>query len=174
VIALFGGSFDPIHEGHLAIARAVVRLGYAPVTLIPSGNPPHKPLRTAFDHRLAMAKLVWGDVSDVEGRPGRSYTYDTLQLFPPPRAFVIGADAFAEIETWHRWREVLSLTEFLVVSRPGHDYRIPEGARVRRIDSLAIGVSSSAIREQLAHGEKPEGLPVCVYDYIREHGLYQR
>lgn len=171
--ALFGGAFDPIHQGHLAVIDAVKRLGYNRVVLVPSGNPPHKPMQTPFAHRVAMARLVSEEVSEIENGGDRSYTFDTLQHFPEPRAFVIGADAFAEIESWYRWRDVLGMTEFVVVSRPGHVYAVPEGARVRRLDSLALDISSSTIRAQLARGERPAELPAPVLDYIEQHGLYR-
>ncbi len=170
--ALFGGAFDPIHSGHLKIAEEVKKLGYRRVVIIPSGNPPHKPMRSPFHHRVAMCRLVWDDVSEVEQGEGRSYTFDTLQHFEQPRAFVIGADAFSEIETWYRWNEVISMTEFLVISRPGHQYSIPDGAKVRRLDSLALDVSSSDIRSQLSQRQQPSELPSDVFRYIKENGLY--
>ncbi|MCX6599667.1 MAG: nicotinate (nicotinamide) nucleotide adenylyltransferase [Acidobacteria bacterium] len=171
--ALFGGAFDPIHSGHLAVIAEVKRLGYDRVVLVPSGNPPHKPMQTPFAHRVAMSRLVADEVSEIESGGGRSYTFDTLQHFPEPRAFVIGADAFAEIKSWYRWREVLTMTEFIVVSRPGHVYAMPEGARVRRLDSLALDISSSAIRAQLSQGQRPAELPAAVLAYIEQHGLYR-
>ncbi len=170
--ALFGGAFDPIHSGHLKIAEEVKKLGYRRVVIIPSGNPPHKPMRSAFHHRVAMCRLVWSDVSEVEQGGGRSYTFDTLQHFDQPRAFVIGADAFSEIGTWYRWNEVISMTEFIVISRPGHQYDVPAGAKVRRLDSLALDVSSSDIRNQLLHGQQPSELHPDVFRYIKQNGLY--
>ncbi len=171
---LFGGAFDPVHEGHLAIARAAKdQAGVDRVIFIPSGNPPHKPLRTPFEHRAAMLRLVVEEVSEVERGVERGYTFETLQHFPEPRLFLIGADAFAEVRTWYRWREVLAMTEFLVASRPGHIYEIPDGARVRRLDTVELPDSSSTIREKLRRGERPEELPQPVYDYIRRHGLYR-
>lgn len=172
MIALFGGAFDPVHDGHLKIAQEVRRLGFERVVFIPSGNPPHKPMRSAFEHRVAMCKLVWDDVSDVESGSERHYTYGTLKHFPEPRAFVIGADAFSEIETWYRWQDVLAMTEFIVISRPGHQYDVPQGARVRRLDSLALDVSSSDIRDALAKGWRPGGLPDAVFEYVQRYGLY--
>lgn len=182
---LFGGAFDPIHNAHLTVAREVAHLTGVLPTLIPSGQPPHKTLAASYEHRLAMTRLAAEidgfPVSDCERTPSQpklpnysrhSYSYDTLLHFAEPRAFVIGADAFAEIETWHRWRDVVSMTEFIVVSRPGRTYNVPAGATVRRLDTLALEVSSSAIREALGRGEQPEALPAAVYRYIREHGLY--
>ena len=171
--ALFGGAFDPIHQGHLAIIGEIRRLGFDRVVLVPSGNPPHKPMQTPFAHRVAMARLVADEVSEIESGSGPSYTFDTLQHFPEPRAFVIGADAFAEIESWYRWRDVVLLTEFIVVSRPGHNYAVPAGARVRRLDTLALDVSSSKMRAQLARGESPAEVPGPVLAYIQQHGLYR-
>jgi nicotinate-nucleotide adenylyltransferase len=176
VTALFGGAFDPVHLGHLEIAEAARRrFSLDCVIFVPSGNPPHKPLRTAFADRVEMLRLACPScaISEIENTSQPTYTFDTLPHFPEPRAFLIGADAFAEIESWYRWRDVIRLTEFLVVSRPGHVYRIPEGARVRRLDSVAVPYSSSEIRAALARGERPDGLPDAVYDYIRSKGLYR-
>ena len=87
--------------------------------------------------------------------------------------FIIGADAFAEITTWHRWQDLLRLTEFIVVTRPGHHYSAPPDARVHRLDTVALPVSSSEIRRKLALGEIPAELPDAVGRYISERGLYQ-
>jgi len=87
--------------------------------------------------------------------------------------FIIGRDAFAEVPTWHRWQDLVRLTEFIVVTRPGHPYSAPPGARVHRLDTLALPVSSSEIRRKLAAGEMPEELPPAVSRYIFERGLYQ-
>jgi nicotinate-nucleotide adenylyltransferase len=176
VTALFGGAFDPVHLGHLEIAEAArLQFGLERVIFVPSGNPPHKPMRTPFEDRVAMLHQACRscEISEIENTSEPTYTYNTLPHFPEPRAFLIGADAFAEIETWYRWRDVIRMTEFLVVSRPGHLYRIPEGARVRRLDSMSVPYSSSAIRAMLSRGERPDGLPEGVYDYIRSRGLYR-
>jgi nicotinate-nucleotide adenylyltransferase len=94
-------------------------------------------------------------------------------LHPEDRLFfVIGADAFAEIETWWRTREVIRAVEFIVVTRPGHEYATPRDAIVHRLDTVALPVSSSRIREQLAAGDNPAELPPPVLAYIRERGLY--
>jgi nicotinate-nucleotide adenylyltransferase len=86
--------------------------------------------------------------------------------------FLIGADAFAEIRSWLRWRDVARAVRFLVVSRPGHRYDVPPEARVERIDSLDLDISSSEIRRSLAAGIRPSGLPDAVWEYISEHRLY--
>ncbi len=86
--------------------------------------------------------------------------------------FLIGADAFDELETWKGWQELLTLTEFIVVARPESEYRVPAGARVHRLDGLALPVSSSTIRARLAAGKPTPELPGLVRAYIETHGLY--
>jgi nicotinate-nucleotide adenylyltransferase len=183
--AVLGGTFDPIHRGHIKVAVAVAdQFGLDEVLLIPAGNPPHKEgrTRTAFRHRLRMAELACAvddrlHVSAMEEGSARSYSILTIERLKRERPgdrmyFLIGADAFSEIETWFRWRDVLAEVEFLVVSRPGFEYDIPEGARVHRLDDFQIPISSSQIREQLRAGGTPETMDASVLDYIREHGLY--
>jgi nicotinate-nucleotide adenylyltransferase len=186
-IALFGGTFNPIHEGHLAIARAA-RDTFALdwVLFVPANHPPHKGSEelAPYGARLRMVELACvGEprfaFSDLDSGEQPSYSINTIQRQKErtPGAdlfFLIGADAFHEIGTWYRWREVVQMVEFVVVSRPGHQYEIPEGAKVHRLDTLALPVSSSEIRAALARGEKPIGLPDKVYDFIRQRGLYSQ
>ncbi|MGH9201587.1 MAG: nicotinate (nicotinamide) nucleotide adenylyltransferase [Vicinamibacterales bacterium] len=183
-IAIFGGAFDPVHNGHLAIAREARRaFGLDRVLLTPAGNPPHKRTDAPFADRLRMAELaVEGmegvEASDLEAGEAPSYSIDTIERMrarldaSDELHFLIGADAFGEIRTWRRWREVIAAVEFLVVSRPGHDYETPAGARVRRLEKLALDVSSSEIRRALSTpGAKVEA-PDRVTRYIRERRLY--
>jgi nicotinate-nucleotide adenylyltransferase len=182
--ALFGGTFDPIHNAHLTVAREVAdSFQLDRILFIPAANPPHKPGSDIenFDHRYRMVELsCQADPrfvpSRIEEGEAKSYSIHTIQkLWNPDTTlyFIIGADAFAEIRTWYRWQDVIRLTEFIVVTRPGHDYSPPEGARVHRLNTLALPVSSSEIRYQLAHGIVPKELPPAVANYIIEHGLYQ-
>ena len=127
--------------------------------------------------RLACTPHAKLRVSDMEEGSARSYSILTIERLKQERPgdrllFLIGADAFSEIETWFRWRDVIEQTEFLVVSRPGHDYDIPTGARVHRLDDMDIPVSSSQIREQLRAGLTPEALDAAVLAYIRANALY--
>lgn len=132
-IGLFGGTFDPVHNGHLAVGRAALRqLALDTLYFIPASSPPHKSdqLITPFFHRVAMLRLaVRGEprfvVSDIEGlRGGPSYTIDTLlqfrQILGPEVDFffVIGLDAFADITTWKSYHELLNRTSFVVIDRP--------------------------------------------------------
>ena len=133
-LGILGGTFDPIHLGHVAAAMAASRaLALDRVMLVPSCLPPHRAMlsRTSPEHRLAMAALAAGahphwSASDVEVvREGPSYTFDTLSgLIRDGQArsqifFIIGADAFADIAMWSRYPAVLDLAHFAVVARPG-------------------------------------------------------
>jgi len=183
-LALFGGTFDPIHNAHLTVAReAADQFGLEQVWFIPAAHPPHKTAHTGatYEDRFHMTELACQAdprfiASRLEDGEGKSYSVDTVervrQLGQQPY-FIIGADAFAEVPSWHRWQDLLRLTEFIVVTRPGHPYSAPPGARVHRLDTVAMPVSSSEIRRKLALGEIPPELPEAVGGYISERGLYQ-
>lgn len=181
--AIFGGTFDPIHCAHLIVAReAADAFSLDCVLFIPAANPPHKEAGAPYEDRYKMVEIACAvDPRFVpsrleEGRE-RSYSIHTIERLqaiggPQTLFFVIGADAFAEILTWYRWKDVLSSVEFIVVTRPGHVYSSPTGARVHRLETVALPVSSSEIRKALARGETPPELPPSVAAYIRAHGLY--
>lgn len=185
-LALFGGTFDPIHQAHLAIAReAAARCHLDRVLLVPAANPPHKAAgaRAPYLDRLRMAELACRglsqlEVSRLEEGAQRSYSIDTVEKLrarmSPGDAlfFIIGADAFAEIRTWKRWRDVARAVVFIVVSRPGGRYEVPPEARIERLDSLDLAISSSEIRRQLAAGGRPAEVPAAVLDYILANHLY--
>ncbi|HEU0124414.1 MAG TPA: nicotinate (nicotinamide) nucleotide adenylyltransferase [Bryobacteraceae bacterium] len=185
-LALFGGTFDPIHNAHLAVARdAADHFLLDQVLLIPNSIPPHK-MRQAtasYADRLAMVELAaQADprfrASRLEESAGKSYSIQTVervrqQAGPADEIFfLIGADAFSEIETWYRWQELVRHVEFIVLSRPGYHYDIPAGARVHRLETLNLDVSSTSIRQQLAAGATPPELPPAVLAYIRRNALY--
>ena len=183
-LALFGGTFDPIHNAHLTVAReAADQFNLEQVWFIPAANPPHKTVHNGatYEDRFRMTELACQAdprfiPSRLEEGAGKSYSVDTVErviaLGQQPY-FIIGADAFAEVPTWHRWEDLIRLTEFIVVTRPGHPYSAPPGARVHRLDTVALPVSSSEIRRQLANGQIPTELPAAVGRYISERGLYQ-
>lgn len=131
-LGVLGGTFDPIHLGHVAAAEAAQRtLSLDSILLVPSRIPPHRadPVTAGAEDRFAMAELVAADragwsASRIElDREGSSYTYDTLlelqETLRDELFFITGADAFAEIATWSRYPAVLDLANFVVVSRPG-------------------------------------------------------
>jgi len=185
-LALFGGTFDPIHDAHLAVAAtAADRFHLDRVVFVPAAHPPHKALVThaPYQDRVRMAELAcYGDprfeVSRIEEDTARSYSIDTIEkvrarLSPQDELFfIIGADAFAEIRTWRRWPEVAAAVVFLVVSRPGHLYEIPADVRILRLDTLDLPVSSSDIRRCLSQGGHPAHVPERVLEYIHAHHLY--
>lgn len=186
-IALFGGTFDPIHNAHLRVAmEAADRFGFKRVLFVTAANPPHKPAgsTTSYEHRHRMVEIACAadprfEPSRLEDRAGQSYSIDTIERLMTemgPRDelyFLIGADAFAEIGSWRRSEDVLKLVRFVVVSRPGYQYPIPEGARVERLETLALQISSSEIRRHLDEGKAAVDLPPSVLDYIRTQKLYQ-
>jgi len=185
-VALLGGTFDPIHSAHLEIAQAAAdRFGLTQILFIPAASPPHKinAAVASYEDRVRMAELACADdprftVSRIEEGPGPSYsilTIETLEARGIHRpAFVIGADAFREIETWHRWRDLVEAVEFIVVTRPGAHYAVPPGATVHELPGISLPVSSSAIRARLAAGDDcADQLPAPVIRYIRQRGLYR-
>ena len=210
-IAIFGGTFDPIHSAHFEMARSAAdQFRLDRVLFIPAGNPPHKHADASFEHRYRMVQLACAAdprflASRLEEGAAKSYSIDTIervkagsaQAAPSAGApsagaanagagnaaasstdgnsalfFIIGSDAFAEIQSWRRWEDVIRAVEFIVVARPGHEIAGPPGARVNRLESVELPVSSSDIRDALARGESPPELPPAIADYIRDHGLY--
>lgn len=184
--AIFGGTFDPVHCAHITVAReAAHQFGIGRVLFVVAANPPHKPGAThaPFEDRYRMVELACeGDPlfvpSRLEEGAERSYSIHTIERVRASLHegdalyFIIGADAFAEIESWYRWQDVMRLVEFVVVTRPGHVYTSPPGARVHRLDTLALPVSSTDLRRRLSEGEAPHGLAAPVLEYIRARHLY--
>lgn len=191
-IGIFGGTFDPVHRGHLAVARAAqkaYRLGR--IYFVPADVPPHKrraPI-TPFPHRYAMLTLALRDEREFvpsliewpspADRP--NYTLDTVRRFRAmlPKTdrlyFIIGIDAFLEIDTWHKPRELMNEVEFIVVSRPGYpsSLSVAPNRRVHWLGSVAQDVSSTALRAQLAAGKVGRGvLDKAVVEYICKQHLY--
>lgn len=187
-LGLYGGTFDPIHSAHVAVAEAAAKeFALAKVLLIPNRIPPHKQEATgaSFEQRLQMVKLAVAghpllEACDIERHEGKSYTIQTLESLRNTYGesaqiyFIIGADAFAEAVSWHRAEDVFRLTEFIVAARPGYEYETPAGAVVHRMDSLQFAESSTSMRASLAAGAIPIGLPVRVAQYIVGAGLYRK
>lgn len=194
-LGVLGGTFDPIHLGHIAAADAAQQaLSLHSITLMPSRIPPHRadPVTAGAEDRFAMATLAaaerpgWSASRLELDREGPSYTFDTLvelgksstQLF-----FITGADAFAEIATWSRYPAVLDLANFVVVSRPGITLdSIRERAsgdrrhaktRVILVEAHTPDMSSTDIRRRVrAALSLANYVPASVADYIRDHRLY--
>jgi nicotinate-nucleotide adenylyltransferase len=189
-LGVFGGTFDPIHLGHLRAAEAAretARLDR--VLFVPAGRPPHRDATSASPlDRYAMVSLATAAhpafaPSDVElRREGPSYTLDTLlelrRQWPEAEPFLIlGSDAFAEIGTWREPRRVAELCTLVVIERPGADAPAAEpipGARVVRVPAVALPISSSAVRRLRGEGRSVRYLvPDPVADHIQKRELYR-
>jgi nicotinate-nucleotide adenylyltransferase len=199
-LLVFGGSFNPVHNGHLQLAREILRhrLGDA-VLFIPAKSPPHKlNLQLASEtDRLAMLQLAIAGmpdayVSDMEfHRPGPSYTIDTLEslraeLPGVQLIFIMGMDSLASLHTWHRARELAAGWQLLIYPRPAIplpakkslDTFFGEVAAARLLASVhelpLFDISSSSIRQAIAAGKSVDHLlPPAVTGYILDKGLYR-
>jgi len=210
-LGILGGTLDPVHVGHVETALAARdALALDRTLLLPSRVPPHRSIQPAASpfHRFAMTALAVNGVDGLEASdaeltaPGTSYTADTLDRFhalglsASQIFFILGADAFAEIETWNRYPLVLELAHFVVVSRPGHDAerlaeRLPALAprfvragahvagghatpRIHLVSAPTPDVSSTDIRHRLRTSASITGLvPDTVEQHIRQHALYR-
>jgi len=193
-IALYGGTFDPVHSGHLEIARKISELfEIEKVLFIPAQVAPHKVGKpvTAPIHRYAMLALATQNdpqlsLSTFElDAPNRRYTVDTVEHFQTTLGdsaelfFIMGADSWAEITTWREWERLLQMIDHIVVTRPGHDVNktLPSAdARVSFTDAVMKDISSSGIRRVAAAGEYAELaqlVPAPVAEYIRKYELYR-
>ena len=182
---LFGGTFDPIHNAHIEIARAAAdRFHPTKILFVPAAHPPHKPggATASFEDRVRMAELACAvdprfEVSRIEAGESRSYSILTIEKLKSggvaPLGFLIGADAFREIRTWHRWQDVVASVEFIVVTRPGAKWETPPGAIVQELAGLDLPISSSEVRKHLTENASGVPVPAPVLAYIRENGLYR-
>lgn len=200
-IGILGGSFDPVHLGHLGVARAVAdALALDRVLLIPAAQAPLRDaVRANGEQRVAMLRAAVLELADTAGerrlevdemelrRGGVSYTVDTLRTLRAQRpadefTWIVGADQLARLAKWREPEELARLAEWAAYARPGCAWaELPgsavPGLRVRRVEPAAGAlweVSSSDIRARLARGESVAGLvPDKVIEYIRENGLYR-
>lgn len=195
-VGLLGGTFDPPHFGHLAAAEeARYRLGLDSVLWIPAGSPPHKPggSVTAASHRLAMVRAATAGndaftVDDVEmGRAGPSYSVHTLEELrarhPSHRlVFLMGADEFRALASWHAAARIPELCEIGVMARSGVSFdplRVERAVPAVRgaysvIEVPNLPISSSALRDRVRHGLPIRYLtPDAVCEYIASRGLYR-
>jgi nicotinate-nucleotide adenylyltransferase len=211
-LGIFGGTFDPVHFGHLRLAEeAIGHLGLGGVRWIPAGQPPHRgaPQVTAQQRLEMVLRSTAGndrfsvDAGEVEAA-ARSYTVHTLERLRAElggdRSLVllVGADAFAGLTTWHRWRDLFALSHVAVAHRPGFpvevaslphelasefgDRRLADAGGLRAAPAGGIAtfvmtqlaISATGIRKLLAAGDSPRYLlPDSVLDYIRLHQLYR-
>ena len=199
-IGLFGGTFDPVHNGHLHIARSFAdETGLDTVVFLPAGDPYHKPqtTQTSAAHRLAMTELAAAEdvrfaVSDCDiVRGGATYTFDTVQIFrqqfPAARLWwLLGSDSLMKLHTWKKWQTLVKQTHIAVAMREGDSLgqttrelhawlgEALQNGSVRILQAPLYDISSTRIRQDIRNGSLPDGLiPPQVARYIREHGLYR-
>lgn len=193
-IALYGGTFDPIHLGHVEIARKVLELfEIEKVLFIPAQAPPHKVGRPVTEpiHRYAMLALATQNdprlsISTFElDAPNRRYTVDTVEHFQTALGqstelfFIMGADSWSEIKTWREWERLLSTINHIVVTRPG--YEVAEAPpevkhRITFTDAVMKDVSATTIRRLASEGRMEELgqlVPAPVAEYIKKYQIYR-
>ncbi len=197
-LGVYGGSFDPIHRGHIdPVLAAVDQLDLDRVLYLPTAQPPHKPgVRFApVGRRFAMVEIALLDhsrleVSDLEMSERPTYTVETLERLrqedPDAELYLlVGSDSLAEIEGWRRWRALFDLAQIAVLRRPGWSEEAVEAAAssplheaIRRgavwIDNEPFDVSATMIRERLRAGKvvPPNDVPASVVQYAVKYGLY--
>jgi nicotinate-nucleotide adenylyltransferase len=194
-LGIFGGSFDPIHLGHLIVAeqcRETCELDK--VWFVVAGAPPHKPQgRTPVSHRLEMARIAVAghpafEVSEAEAtRPGPHYSVETLEAVCRQRPgdhvfFLIGADSLEDLPLWREPERIAQLATIVVVNRPGHEAidpaRLPDfgpdAHTLFPVTAPLIGIASSDLRDRIAAGRSIRYMvPRGVEAYIDAHGLYR-
>ena len=193
-IGIMGGSFDPIHQGHIRMAQcALESLRLDKVLMLPSGNPPHKPDITPAEHRYRMVCAACAGLDGLEpcreevDRTGVIYTVDTLSIlhekYPKAELFyIIGADTLMELHKWRMFEKVLTLCTFLVCPRSWNytPKQLDEerkrltalGGQFILLDMEVVDVSSTEVRNAIRDGESTPLLPVQVRQYAQSAGLY--
>ena len=200
-LGLFGGSFDPIHRGHIdPVRRARDLLGLDRVLYLPTARPPHKQAPEELATAPAAARYAMVEMallareglyaSDLELATERPvYTIETLEHFAraAPEAdlfLLVGADSFVQLESWRRWREIPDLARLVVLARPGWEIDVGalppllaerlEGGEITVVRDAAVDLSSTEIRQRLAAGGEPEPgwLPPLVVDYLDKYSFY--
>lgn len=189
---IMGGTFDPIHLGHLVTAEAALHdFRLDAVYFVPSGRPPHKEEVTDCEHRYLMTLLATVAnpkflVSRVEiDRSGYSYTYDTVQHFSQHFKqceiyFITGADVMHAIHKWHRYQELLRSCHFVAATRPGFSFSdagtltAQEMEAIQFLEVPSLAISSTDIRRRVQTARPIKYLvPSSVEGYIYKHGLYR-
>lgn len=185
---IFGGSFDPVHNGHISLVRSFLKSGLIDDLLILlTPDPPHKKdiKKVSYLHRMEMLKLAFPKtakitISDLETTlPLPSYTFQTIQYleknYPDICYYLcIGEDSLAAFETWYKYEEILARVDLLTAERPGYDTdRIPERIKESVIFADHIPVDLSSTRLRSLGNKGIYDCPQSVIDYIRKHRLYE-
>ncbi|MBQ1433139.1 MAG: nicotinate (nicotinamide) nucleotide adenylyltransferase [Ruminococcus sp.] len=195
-IGIYGGTFDPVHKGHVRLAETAAQsCGLDKLIILPDRIPPHKQAEGLAEgrDRAEMCRLAFGRLRDAEisewelAQQGKSYSVLSLRHFkeryPEDRLwFIMGSDMLTSFHTWYRYKEILTLSGLICMSRyKGDDAELEasadrlraQGGRIRIVAAEAFEVSSSEIRQRLKNGDDCTGLlDEAVLDYIRAKGLY--
>ena len=184
-IIIYGGSFDPVHAQHIAVAQAARdQLGAEKVLVVPAWQSPLKGGSGAsFEQRLAWCQTAFDDLTeveviDIEARlPKPSYTINLVQaihdMYPDHDLWlVIGSDNQANFHSWHRWRELRAMVKIATAPRPGHTEEVNPGLIDYSLNLAGSSLSSTELRTQLGRGVIPEQLPVTVQAALTRHNPY--
>ena len=206
LVGIFGGTFDPVHYGHsLTIAELLNTISFEKILVIPNSLPPHKGnSKVSFSHRYKMTSLAFRDIKKTvvdnreNLRTGPSHAIETVKQIVAEEGktkviLIVGSDSFDGIHSWYKWRELISLVDFLILKRP--DMPLSKNKNVQdlisstrfsevllddrkaksifEIEMTPVKISSSLIRENIADGKSIDGLiNPLVKDYLKKHGLY--
>ena len=194
-IGLFGGTFDPIHNGHIALAECVLKeMALDEIIFIPSGNPPHKSSKSVTDKihrynmvRLALSGKAFFSVSDYEiNKQSPDYSYITISHFKEKYPedeifFIVGGDSFRDFPEWKNFETLISLCTFIVVARPGvkpsEYYEKYDGLKRPEktlfLENFSCDISSTDVRNRIKNNEDLENkISAEVFDYIKTNNLY--
>lgn len=188
-IGVFGGSFDPVHNGHIAVAKSFLRSNVIDTLWVMlSPEPPHKKSgdQASYEHRLKMLELAFAGikntvVSDYETElSSPSFTLQTLESlkekYPDDTFFLcLGEDSISSFESWHKYEQILDEVTLLVAERPGYNHKkLPSKITEKAIfvDHTPVDLSSTEIRSGQHHAAGEIPVPKAVSDYISEHNLY--
>ena len=206
LIGIFGGTFDPVHYGHsLTIAELLNTIPFEKILVIPNSLPPHREnSQASFSHRYKMTSLAFRDIEKTvvdnreNLRTGPSHAIETVKQIIAEEGktkviLIVGSDSFDGIHSWYKWRELISLVDFLILKRPdmplsknknvqdlisptrfSEDLLLDRKAKsIFEIEMTPLRISSSLIRENIAKGKSIDNLiNPLVKDYLKKHGLY--
>ena len=206
LVGIFGGTFDPVHYGHsLTIAELLNTIPFEKILVIPNSLPPHREnSQASFIHRYKMTSLAFRDIEKTvvdnreNLRTGPSHAIETVKQIIAEEGktkviLIVGSDSFDGIHSWYKWRELISLVDFLILKRPdmplsknknvqdlisptrfSEDLLLDRKAKsIFEIEMTPLRISSSLIRENIAKGKSIDNLiNPLVKDYLKKHGLY--
>ncbi len=192
-VGLFGGTFNPLHNAHIEVARvALEQYELSKIVFIPNGIPPHKEGVDGVDKearfemvRLAVESVPGFEASRIEvDREGPSYTIDTIRVlkddYPQGMCFIVGADRLLKLDTWREPHELLRSIPFIIAPRSGVSLDVFDVSPFREavivpLRMADVDLSSSGLRERVRRGESIRGwVPEPVAEYIEEHGYYRK